>query len=47
MQNELDIVENVEVLENDNDLIEEHLTVEIPTEIQAGAFATSWGCKYA
>jgi hypothetical protein len=47
MQNELDIVENLEVSEKDSDLVEEHLTVEIPTEIQAGRFATSWGCDYA
>jgi hypothetical protein len=31
----------------DTGLTEEHLTVEIPTEIQAGRFATSWGCSFA
>jgi hypothetical protein len=29
------------------DVVEERLTVEIPTEIQAGAFAAAWGCDYA
>jgi hypothetical protein len=46
MQNELNVVENNEASDQDTGLVEEHLTVEIPTEIQAGAFGTSWGCKY-
>jgi len=47
MEKDLNEIETADVREQDNDVVEEHLTVEIPTEIQAGRFATSWGCKFA
>ncbi len=47
MERDLNEIETADVREQDNDVTEEHLTVEIPTEIQAGRFATAWGCKFA
>lgn len=46
MEQNLNEIET-EAREQDSDVVEEHLTVEIPTDIQAGRFATSWGCNFA
>jgi hypothetical protein len=40
-------LELVDMVETDNSVVEERLTVEIPTEIQAGVLSTSWGCDFA
>jgi hypothetical protein len=47
MENELNEIETSEARDQDDVVVEEHLTVEIPTDIQAGRFSTSWGCQFA
>jgi hypothetical protein len=47
MDKELNENETTETREQEDGVSEEHLTVDVPTEIQAGRFVTAWGCKFA
>jgi hypothetical protein len=45
---EQELNQSIEIQENSVDAdVEERLTVEVPTEIQAGAFVAAWCCDYA
>lgn len=45
---EQELNHGIETQENSVDTdVEERLTVEVPTEIQAGALVAAWCCNYA